>query len=406
MATSSSSVLQSAWERYYRTLDEMRKLIEATPRFKDNAQNQAKAYHCLIEAQAITYNFVMAPRLMHPRIHTNTSWQTDMYTLGQNGPDFHYGAMFLDGRQTYRLSGHYGDVILFLMQVQNGMPGQKGVSLIGDYNLSTFARGPRNEFEIILSATEQPGNWVKLSPDSRYQFLLTRRVIKDPHDDPGVFRLERISEVPKNYYDDDEFDPVVVAQRLDLATDFVRYMCQGWMIGLYDMYLSNAGGQRNKMTLLAGTTTSQVAASVSNYAMAIFDLKPDEAAIVELPQSPDGLYWSFQLGDAWSRSLDFVNCQTSLNMHQIAIDPDGGVRVILSHRDPGYHNWLDVTGREEGMIVLRNFVAKSAPVPSMRKVKLADLERELPGNMRRVTPAERAQALEHRRTGYLKRYGE
>jgi hypothetical protein len=92
-------------------------------------------------------------------------------------------------------------------------------------------------------------------------------------------------------------------------------------------------------------------------------------------------------------------------MHQVSIDADGGVRVILAHRDPGYHNWLDVAGREEGMIVLRNFVAKSAPVPTMRKVRLADLARELPAGMRRVTTQERAQSLEHR-TGYLKRHGE
>src|SRR5262245_47167192 len=136
MSHSSLSVLHDAWARYHRTLEEVRKVIEDTPRFSEGVQDQAKAYHCLMEAQAMAYNFIVAPRLRHPRIHTNTGWQTDMYTIGQNGPDFHYGCMFLDGRQTYRLSGHYGDVTLFLMQVQNGVPGQQGAALIGDYNLA------------------------------------------------------------------------------------------------------------------------------------------------------------------------------------------------------------------------------------------------------------------------------
>ncbi|MET0984297.1 MAG: DUF1214 domain-containing protein, partial [Steroidobacteraceae bacterium] len=352
-------VLAQAWERYCTSLDEMRRLIEQTPRFHENPQDRAKAFHTLFEAQAMAYNFVIGPRLSHPRIHTNTTWQTDMYTLGQNGPDFLYGSMFVDGRQTYRLSGHYGDVILFLLQVHNGVPGQKDMKMIGDHDLSTFKRDANGRFELILSAKEYQGNWVPLDPDCRLQFILTRRVLKDPHDDPGEFLIERISKISDDYYDDEEFDEQAVARRAELAIDFLRFACERWTIGLYDMFLRNAGGQKNTMTLLAGNATGQVAASVSNYAMAIFSLADDEAAIIELAKPPDGIYWSYQLGDVWSRSLNFTSRQTSLNMNQIAVDPDGGVRVILCARDPGFENWLDTCGHRDGIAILRNFVAKS-----------------------------------------------
>ena len=57
---------------------------------------------------------------------------------------------------------------------------------------------------------------------------------------------------------------------------------------------------------LPGTITSTVGSPSSNYAMAIYDLAEDEALIVELDQLPDGVYWSFQLGDVWSRSQNYM----------------------------------------------------------------------------------------------------
>src|SRR5262245_56351104 len=107
-AVTASPALKQAWDGYYRTLDEMRVLMESTPRFQDTPQHRAKAYHTLMEMQAMAYNFAIAPRMSHPRIYVQTGWQTDVYTLGQNGPDWRYGIVFLDGRQRYRLRGRMG----------------------------------------------------------------------------------------------------------------------------------------------------------------------------------------------------------------------------------------------------------------------------------------------------------
>ena len=58
---------------------------------------------------------------------------------------------------------------------------------------------------------------------------------------------------------------------------------------------------------------------------------------------PDSRYWSFQLYNlAWFELVDPVDRQTSLSHEQVSIDGDGRVRVVVSHRDPGVANWLDV----------------------------------------------------------------
>jgi uncharacterized membrane protein len=135
-----------------------------------------------------------------------------------------------------------------------------------------------------------------------------------------------------------EFDETAMAPRIRRATLFVRYLTQAFNINLYNMYLNNAGGKKNVLTLLPGTVTSQVCSPSNNTAMAIFDLREDEALIVELDEVPNGAYWSFQLDDVWSRSLDFMNRQSSLNDREIVVDADGRIRCVVSSKDPGIAN--------------------------------------------------------------------
>ena len=406
MPATATPELKAAWAAYHAALEEMRLAMEATPRFQAQPQHRAKAYHTLMEAQAQAYNFVVAPRMMQPRIFFNSGWQTDLYTLGQNCQDLLYGVTLLDGRQTYRMSGRMGDLGIFLLQVQNGIFGEPDVKLVGNYDWADLQKDQDGRFEVILSATEHKGNWIRLDPNIASQFVHIRRSLTDWHGDKGELHFERISEIADDHYDYDEFDEAAIARRIVRATHFLRYLVMIFNINLYDMYLKNAGGKKNVMTLLPGTVTSEVGSPSSNYAMAIFDLKPDEALIVELEEAPDGTYWSFQVGDVWSRSLDYMNRHSTLSDRETHIGADGKVRVVVSLKDPGVQNWMDPCNRVEGTVVFRNYRTSKAPVPSSRLVKFADLERELPRDTQRVTPAERKAIIAHRRAGQRKMYGE
>lgn len=399
-------LLLEAWSEYHATLEKMRLSLEATPRFQNTPQHRAKAYHTLMEMQAMAYNFIIAPRMSHPRIQRNTGWQTDMYTLGQNGQDLIYGVLFLDGRQTYRMKGRMGDIGVFLVQVQNGVFGEPDVKVTANYDWADFKIDADGSFEVVLGAEPQPGNWIKLDPAYPYQFLHFRRSLSDWNGDAGEVVLERTSELPANHYDDDEFDEVAMATRIRRASLFVRYLTRDFNIGLYEMYLRVAGGNKNKLTLLPGTVTSQVGSPSNNTAMTVFEVQRDEALILELSEVPNGTYWSFQLGDVWSRSLDFTNRMSSLNDREISVDSDGKVRVVVAHTDPGIANWLDPCGRIEGTVVFRNYRARSAPVPGAQLVKLAELKAALPADTRLTTAAERARQIELRRAGQRRLYGE
>jgi hypothetical protein len=79
--------------------------------------------------------------------------------------------------------------------------------------------------------------------------------------------------------------------------------------------------------------------------------------------------------------------------------------VVISHADPGLPNWLDPSGHDEGYVTFRWIGADAYPRPIARQVRIAALEDHLPENVRRITPAERAQQLRGRRRGVIKRFG-
>lgn len=405
-------ILAKAWSDFHAAQEEVLGWMVESQRFKDVQQHRAKAYHTMLEALAMCYNFAVAPRMLHPRLFINTGWQTDLYTLGQNGPDLYYALTFLDGQQEYRLTGKYNDSVLILGQVIKHLSGHPDSVVVGNHDLSDYHIEPDGSFEFIVSAREHPGNWIPLDPDSPYQFILFRRFMRDWNDKKPEMSLERISPLPDNHYDADEFDEVAMAKRIDMATAFLKYLIRDFNIRLYDWYLGNAAGQNsenggfNTLQFLPGTITSTVGSPSSNYAMAIFNLAEDEALILELDKLPDGIYWSFQTGDVWSRSLNYMYRQTSVSMHHAAVDADGGFRLVVSHRDPGVKNWVDTTGRVQGTIVFRNYNATRQPVPTSRKVKFADILESLPADTTLVTADERANDLKKRHEGILKLHGE
>ena len=86
-----------------------------------------------------------------------------------------------------------------------------------------------------------------------------------------------------------------------------------------------------------------------------FDLADDEAMIVTVPAAAKETapYQGIQLGSMWYISLDYINHQTSLTADQARIDPDGMMRFVISERDPGVANWLELTGHRRGYVQIR-----------------------------------------------------
>jgi len=135
-----------------------------------------------------------------------------------------------------------------------------------------------------------------------------------------------------------------------------------------------------------------------------WELNPGEALIVEV-EPPEGIYWSYSIGNPWWETIHYGRHQSSLNAHQAAVDTDGLVRVVLCERDPGVANWLDTAGHSNGPIILRCVRTTTAPTPSTRVVSFDDIQAELPSGTATVTAEERAWIVAARRSAVRERFG-
>lgn len=377
--------------------------MEATPRFRDNPDHRAQMYYSLAEAQAMAYNFAIAPRVDRPYLHTH-SWFSYFYTLGGTCPDFYYGTLFLDGKHNYRLKGRFGDLKLILMQVFSHLLGHPDSKMLANADFATFEQNADGSFEAIISATPHKGNWIPLDASSDYNFIFVRRAIADWHGDRGELKIELI-DGPIGY---DELDQEAMARRISTAADFMKFLVEKWNVGIYNMYLNQNKQQKNAVVVAPGESiASDYAGSpTTNYVWGVYEIADDEALIIE-SDVPEASYWSTQLFDVYCKPFDFVNRQSDVNMSRAAVDSDGKYRCVIALNDPGVANWLDPSGRKEGTIVGRNYHAKSMlATPVTKLVKAVDVRKHLPADTKFVTPAERVQALEYRRRGYMKMYGD
>jgi hypothetical protein len=136
-----------------------------------------------------------------------------------------------------------------------------------------------------------------------------------------------------------------------------------------------------------------------------FSLQPDQAVLVTTG-SEGAVYTGFQLCDPWMIAPDASLYQVCLNRSQVTPNPDGSFTYVLSPGDPGVANWLDTTGLDEGLCVIRWQGVPSGAKPEellqdFRVIKLAELE-AMPA-IPRVTPEQRRKALARRAIGYTAR---
>ena len=137
---------------------------------------------------------------------------------------------------------------------------------------------------------------------------------------------------------------------------------------------------------------------------AYFDLADDEALVVEVTP-PECEYWMIALHNHWMETLDYVHHQATLNCHSAQLEPDGSVRFVIAHHDPGVANWLDTAGHSNGAMILRCVRTTTAPTPRGRVVSFENIASALPADTKRLTADERASILDRRRRAVHERFG-
>jgi hypothetical protein len=311
-----------------------------------------------------------------------------VFKWGMDCPDCLYTGSGLRGGDTYRLSGNRGTARYVGLQTMAGMASTANV-LLDEIELA-----PNGDFEIILSADEHSGNWLQIADDATQ--LVVRHFFYDWDTEvPSSLSIERLSAVSP-VVASDAIDPrAAMARQLVALGDFVE--------ANLDFFLQFARPENPNTFNPPFDGTAMGAAAENRPVIGSFQLGPDEALVVEV-EPPQGLYWSYSIGNPWWETIDYGRHQSSLNGHQAVLDDDGLLRVVIAHDDPGIANWLDTAGHSEGPVILRCVRTDTAPVPTTRVVPFADVAAALPAGTRRVSAEERAAAMNARQLAVSRRF--
>ncbi|MFC0206142.1 DUF1214 domain-containing protein [Novosphingobium soli] len=371
--------------------------LQRADAFRFLTQNLGQAFELALETKDPAF----------PQIHAFT---TPTMKLGGDVADFTYRQAWIDGAHAYRISGRKGTARWLNVTVQGPrpetIPGTDWPSLhepfgdIPECNIlgSQIEAAPDGTFELFVGGEPRARNWLPTTPGSRKLFI--REAFDGWDETPTTLTIERIGmDAPRPLPTPDR-----MIEAMAWAGDFVAGLMRDWpehswatSRGVCDPQARNAFPADKTANDAADARRGRMAAHM------VWRLAPDEALIVEMDMHPG--FWIFGMGGAFVGSMDFLYRPVSYTPARTAVDPDGVVRLVLSHDDPGLHNWLDTQGFSDGNLTYRNLLTQDPATFRTRLVPRAALMDHLPAGTATVTPEQRTAMRLERYRAVKRRYG-
>jgi hypothetical protein len=274
--------------------------------------------------------------------------------MGADNPDNIYLNAQISGQYEYRITGKRNSIDYIGFYTQNGNYGTTGgLAPCGKIEDRELILEPDGSFEIILSKIPKGKNWLKIEEETT--LAMVRQTFGDRSKEVAAsLKIENLDgrKAP------DPLTPKKVDEGLKTASMFVAgapLLFARWVQGFqkhtnrlpqFDAAVSNAAGGD---------------ASIIYY-HSHWKLKEDEMLLIEV-RPPDCDTWNFQLNNYWMESLDYRYYTICINKAGAKPEPDGSIKVIVSHRDPGHPNWIETCGHHEGTMCWRWYRIKEGAKP-------------------------------------------
>lgn len=451
--------LRAAWDEMIQTLQAARDAVDQPELMPAPAsdRNLAEGYRYLM---GFVHNAVERAFHSDPRRPQFRNMLSVLTRATIDNADAIYFYAPIDGRESYRIHGEMGDSrhwrgekaavgvrkaphYLIFETSAGGLAGDSGdleelrpgmKTQTGRLDSSSISVNPDGSFDILL-APEKPagydGNFIStlkivdkphpvdanLGPERYASYISGRQLFYDwQHEEAIHFEITQLGAEGTH---PPPYSAELAAREIRKFGEIVRNQMHFWNafwtipMGSYGERTGTIPGvafkrnEFNRINVAAGATGGGM--STNLYAGGIFELEPDEALVIENRIQLQPNYVGIQLSNMWGESIEYANRIGSLNGHQMAFDPDGVIRLVVAHRDPGVPNWLDTSGHREGFIAPRWAYSETPeqeqwPSISIRKVPFGDIRAYLPESTQVISPEQRREQVAIRQQHVRRRF--
>jgi hypothetical protein len=284
--------------------------------------------------------------------------------MGADNPDNYYQNATISGEYEYRITGIRNTVNFLGFSTQRGNYGRGGgLPPSGFLDAKDMHIEPDGSFEIIVSRTKHRGNWLPMESDS--SLLIVRQTFLDRETEiPADLEIRRIG--------GDGMPSPVTAKSIDEGLSTAGKLVVGASL-LFAKWANDFSKHTNELPQMPPEVSNRAGGDPKiAYYHSYWKLEPDEALLIEAVVPPCE-HWNFQLNNHWMESLDYRYFRIHINKHTAVYEPDGSVRIIVAHRDPGHPNWIRTVGHSRGTMCFRWVKADEHPQPRCRVMKHTEL---------------------------------
>ncbi len=341
-----------AWEEFCDGLKAAGSILltEGTPR---DPMQQAEGIRYLsrltragLEAY-VEYNDPMFP-VLRRMVHETVK-------MGADNPDNHYMNAQISGHLEYRIRGKRNTVDNISFHTQNGNYGTTGgLAPCGKIDNQELVVEEDGSFEIILSREPGGRNWLKVEEET--SLVMVRQTFSDRE-------KEAPADVEITCLSAGERPGPLTPERLDEGLKTASMFVGGAPL----LFTRWAKGFKKHVNTLPqfdpGTSNAVGGDETIIYYHSYWKLEEDEALVIEVTP-PECDAWNFQLNNYWMESLDYRYHHICINKAGALYEPDGKVRIVVSHADPGVPNWIETAHHHEGTMCWRWYRIHEGSVPA------------------------------------------
>jgi hypothetical protein len=310
---------------------------------------------------------------------------------GLDNPDAVYFNAYLTSDASYVVSGRRGSTADLSFQVMDGTYSDSGAP-------TTVVAFDDRELDVAADGSFE---W-RFGPElglAKGATLIVREVYSDwTTEDRGTLRIQRLDTagIPRG-----ALDVASAEKRYGVAAKMLVGRIRTWFaFPEWFTYKEPVNTLTAPATTPGGLKTQF--SSIGHYA-----LGPDEALVVTVPACEAAPYQAIQVGSKWYVSTDYEHHQTSLTRAQSHVDADGLLRYVVTERDPGLANWLETTGHDKGVMMLRwQRTARDLTAtdgPQVEVVQADSLATRPDLDAQRITPEQYAARVADRQVGIARR---